>query len=109
MDAAKTVNVTFGIDAAPNIFGAPLTATIPAGTPYTLTLTALDSDDVPAARVMTVTTSLPAGASFVDNHDGTATLSWTPTSAQAGDYAITFQVSDGTRSSTKTTTLTVTP
>ena len=57
MDAAKTVNVTFGIDAAPNIFGAPLTATIPAGTPYTLTLTALDSDDVPAARVMTVTSA----------------------------------------------------
>ena len=51
----------------------------------------------------------PTITGFVDNHDGTATLSWMPTSAQAGDYAITFQVSDGTRSSTKTTTLTVTP
>lgn len=40
-------------------------------------------------------TNLPTGATLVDNSNGTATFSWTPTYAQSGLYNITFIASDG--------------
>ena len=39
--------------------------------------------------------SLPAGASFVDNGNGTGTFSWTPNFQQAGVFSVTFVASDG--------------
>ncbi|MBK7141794.1 MAG: tandem-95 repeat protein [bacterium] len=46
--------------------------------------------------IPTLTTSaLPAGASFVNNGDGTGTFSWTPTFLQAGPYSVTFYATDG--------------
>lgn len=39
--------------------------------------------------------ALPANLSFVDNGDGTATLSGTPQAGTAGNYAITFTASNG--------------
>ncbi|MEW5797279.1 MAG: putative Ig domain-containing protein, partial [Candidatus Zixiibacteriota bacterium] len=41
------------------------------------------------------TTSLPSGAAFVDNGDGTGNFSWTPNFTQAGAYSVTFYASDG--------------
>jgi hypothetical protein len=38
--------------------------------------------------------SLPTGASFTDNGDGSATFSWTPALDQAGSYPLTFSVQD---------------
>jgi hypothetical protein len=37
---------------------------------------------------------LPEGASFIDNGDGTASFSWTPEPGQAGNYPVTFSVTD---------------
>ena len=37
---------------------------------------------------------LPAGASFVDNTDGTASFSWTPAVGEAGLVTVTFVVND---------------
>ena len=34
--------------------------------------------------------TLPAGVTFVDNGDGTGTLSGTPAAGTGGDYALTF-------------------
>ncbi|GEM_PF-3453554 len=39
-------------------------------------------------------TSLPSGAKLTENHDNTATFSWTPTYSQAGNYPVTFTVKD---------------
>ena len=38
---------------------------------------------------------LPAGVTFVDNHDGTATLSGTPASGTMGDYPLTLTAANG--------------
>lgn len=51
--------------------------------------------------------SLPAGATLVDQHNGIAVFAWTPQSAQAGKYPITFRASDGQLNATRTATLTV--
>ena len=44
---------------------------------------------------------LPSGASFQDQHDGTAVFDWTPEVGQAGTYAISYLASDGTLSSSR--------
>ncbi len=41
------------------------------------------------------TSTLPAGANFVDNTDTTGTFSWTPTFDQADNYPVTFYATDG--------------
>jgi hypothetical protein len=44
---------------------------------------------------LTLTTStLPSGASFIDNGNGTGSFSWTPDSTQQGTYNVTFRVTD---------------
>lgn len=51
----------------------------------------------------------PQGASFTDNHDGTAFFNWTPTPGQAGTYTLTFTATDGSLASTESVTITVNP
>ncbi|RKX25297.1 MAG: hypothetical protein DRP46_12170, partial [Candidatus Zixiibacteriota bacterium] len=41
------------------------------------------------------TTTLPTGATFTDNNDGTGIFDWTPDFTQAGAYNVTFYASDG--------------
>ena len=48
-----------------------------------------------------------SGASLVDNSNGTATITWTPTSKQLGDYEVVITASDGFESSQQTMSLTV--
>jgi len=50
---------------------------------------------------------LPDGATFVDNGDNTADFAWTPGYAQAGNYSVTFTVSDGVLSDSESITITV--
>ncbi len=70
----------------------PSTATI--GSAYTYTITV---EDVDAGDVLTITAPLlPAWLTFTDNGDGTATLTGTPATDDAGDNPVTLQVSDGT-------------
>src|SRR5207248_2131556 len=53
------------------------------------------------------TGTLPSGVTFVDNHNGTGTLSGTPASGTAGTHSITFTASNGVGTPT-TQTFTVT-
>jgi hypothetical protein len=56
-----------------------------------LTLTSRDPDgDKPSYEA----SNLPEGADWVDNEDGTALFTWTPTLDQAGTYTMTFTVTD---------------
>nr|MBN2277210.1 tandem-95 repeat protein [candidate division Zixibacteria bacterium] len=53
------------------------------------------------------TSTLPEGAGFTDNGDGTGTFNWTPTFEQSGDYPVTFYASDGELDDEETITITV--
>jgi len=58
---------------------------------FTLTATDVDGDSLTWTAQ-----NLPSGATFTDNHDGTATFTWTPGYDQAGTYSgILFIVDDG--------------
>jgi len=50
---------------------------------------------------------LPAGASFIDNGDGTGTFNWTPDYTQSGNYDITFTADDGIATDDEIVTVTV--
>jgi hypothetical protein len=62
----------------------------------------------PTASISDGGASLPAGVSFVDNGDGTATLSGTPADGNAGAYAVTITAANGTPpAATQNFTLTI--
>ncbi len=69
------------------------------GQPLNLTLSATG---VPGKTLTFSATGLPAGAALTG-----ASLSWTPSFTQAGSYPVTFTVSDGTSTDSKTVTITV--
>jgi hypothetical protein len=51
--------------------------------------------------------SLPAGATFVDQGDGTAIFDWTPAIGQKGVYEVLFTASDGELTTSQRATLTI--
>ena len=53
-------------------------------------VSATDIESVPSLY----TSSLPPGAGFIDNGDGTGELDWTPSYPQAGIYSVTFYAED---------------
>ncbi|MGH8016054.1 MAG: putative Ig domain-containing protein, partial [Candidatus Zixiibacteriota bacterium] len=62
----------------------------------------------PDGNIPALTTStLPTGATFSDNGNGTGTFNWTPTFAQSGVYNVTFRASDGTLVDTEVVQITV--
>ena len=62
----------------------------------------------PATTTLTKTGTLPAGVSFTDNGDGTATIAGTPNAGTGGVYTITITASNGVApDATQTFTLTV--
>ncbi|WP_428623320.1 putative Ig domain-containing protein [Sedimenticola sp.] len=52
---------------------------------------------------------LPAGVTFMDSGDGTATFNWTPAEGQAGSYTINFVASDGQLNASQAATIVVNP
>ena len=52
------------------------------------------STDAQTQPVVLTAAGLPSGASFTDHGNNTGTFDWTPTSAQAGTYVLTFQGTD---------------
>jgi len=56
----------------------------------TFGVSATDIESVPNL----MTSTLPSGAGFVDNGDGTGNFNWTPSFPQAGTYPITFYAAD---------------
>ena len=95
-----STTATFAANQAPAITSANNTA---------FTVGTVGSFTVTATGVPTPTLSesgtLPGGVTFVDNHNGTGTLSGTPTSA--GTYNITFSASNGQGTANQAFTLTV--
>ncbi len=55
-----------------------------------VTISATDAESTPTFSI----TGEPAGASFTDNLNGTATFSWTPAPSDAGIASVTFVASD---------------
>ena len=66
--------------------------TVDEGVLLSIPLSASDPDD--GDSLFFSMTNAPPGSSLVDNLDGTATFSWTPGFDQAGDYPVTFTVTD---------------
>jgi hypothetical protein len=67
------------------------TTTFTVGSPGTFTITAVGAP----TPTLTVTGALPSGVTFLDNGNGTGTLSGTPAGGTGGTYAITFTAANG--------------
>jgi uncharacterized repeat protein (TIGR01451 family) len=94
---------TITADQAPAFTGASGT-TFTTGTFGSFTVTATG---VPTPSITIPAGSLPSGVTFVDNHDGTATLAGTPAAGTNGTYQFTITASNGTVNATQAFTLTV--
>ena len=73
------------------------------GTPGTFTVTTTGFP----TPTLTETGTLPAGVTFVDNGNGTATLAGTPAAGTAGTYPLTITATNSVSSATQSFTLTV--
>ena len=87
-----TVEVSIEVDQPPAITSADH-ATFSAGTAGTFTVTT--ATGYPSAASLTETGALPAGISFTDNGDGTATIAGTPATDSSGSYSLRIQASNG--------------
>lgn len=89
--ATVDLTLTLGASTAPKITS-PNAVTFRIGQPSNFTVTTTGN---PTPSI-TETAFLPDGISFVDNHDGTATLSGTPAALDAtGHYNLIFTASNG--------------
>ncbi len=90
------------IDRAP-VFAATLVdVNSPVGVAISFTVTATDPDGDKVT--LAITGALPLGSSFAS---ATGVFTWSPTAAQTGPFPITFTASDGTLTTTKTITITI--
>jgi hypothetical protein len=87
-DATSTIHIV--VNEAPELTG-PTAARFVSGTFNSVGFAA---DGYPQAT-LTATGTLPPGVTFVDNHNGTATLSGTAVSGSEGTYNITVTASNG--------------
>jgi len=69
---------------------------------FTVSATDADGDTLTLSAA-----TLPNGASFTDNGDGTGYFSWTPNFNQAGSYTVLFSVTDGLLSDDENVVITV--
>jgi hypothetical protein len=60
------------------------------GVQLLVSVSATDAESIPSLT----TSTLPTGAIFTDNGDGTGTFDWTPDYTQAGTYNVTFYATD---------------
>ena len=87
----EPVAITVGSSNRPPVLGTIGNRTGEAGMPLTIDVSATDPDG--GALVLTAMT-LPSGAVFTDNRNGTGRLAWTPTASQLGNHNVTFRVTD---------------
>ncbi|HXY48305.1 MAG TPA: putative Ig domain-containing protein [Terriglobales bacterium] len=100
---SRTAHTTLTVGIAPAITSAS-SATFTVGTASLFTVTTTGS---PTAK-LTKTGALPKGVTFVDNGDGSASLSGTPAVGKGGTYTITITAKNGLGSNaTQSFTLTV--
>ncbi|MGH8015390.1 MAG: putative Ig domain-containing protein, partial [Candidatus Zixiibacteriota bacterium] len=67
----------------------------------------VSATDPDATIPILVTSTLPTGATFIDNGNGTGTFNWTPSFVQSGPYNIVFRATDGVAVDTEIVTITV--
>jgi hypothetical protein len=102
-----TQNFTLTVNEAPTISSANHT-TFQVGAAGTFMVTTGHS--YPTKPALSESGTLPTGVTFVDNGDGTATLSGTPDVGQDGTYTLTITAKNGvTPDGTQTFTLVVSP
>ena len=82
-------------------------AAVTAATEDTVYTYNISTSDVDGDSLTINATTLPAWLGLVDNGDGTATLSGTPTNAEVGDHGVVIEVSDGSLTDTQSFTITV--
>lgn len=100
-----TQSFTLTVDAPPAITSAN-NSTFTAGAAGSFTVTT--AAGFPTAIALSEAGALPAGVTFVDNGDGTATLAGTPAAGTGGTYALTITASNGVApDATQAFTLTV--
>ncbi|MCP5421404.1 MAG: cadherin domain-containing protein [Chromatiaceae bacterium] len=101
--SATTVTIN-RINDAPQFDSAAVTA-VNEDSAYSYNIVTSDPD---TGAVLTINaTTLPAWLTLIDNGDGTATLSGTPTNAEVGDHSVVLEVSDGSLTDTQGFTITV--
>jgi large repetitive protein len=83
-------NFTLAVTGSPG-FTSAATTTFTVGFAGTFTVTAIGAP----APALTVSGTLPAGVTFVDNGGGSGTLSGTPAAGTGGVYALTFTAANG--------------
>src|SRR5262249_21894564 len=81
---AATQRFTITVNQAPD-FASPADATCMVGVPGSFTITPVGFPQV----ALSTTGTFPSGVTFVDNHNGTATLSGTPATGTGGTYVVT--------------------
>jgi DNA-binding beta-propeller fold protein YncE len=102
-----TVKAPVGTTEQVPAFTSAATFTAAADAATSFTVTTAGSPTSYASNV-THTGALPAGVTFTNNGNGTATLSGTPTAAAAGSYPMTLTAKDSAGATTQAFTLTVT-
>ncbi|WP_308466516.1 beta strand repeat-containing protein [Rathayibacter soli] len=102
IDAAQTFALT--VTEAPTFTSAP-TATLTAGAAANVQITT--SHAYPALTGITLAGGLPAGVSYVDGLNGTATLTGTPSAASGGVYHLTLTTVGGVSTVQQQLTVTV--
>jgi flagellar hook assembly protein FlgD len=83
---------------------------IPEGERLAFSVEAVDPDGDPVSLEAQLARGEPLetiGAVFIDHGDGNGTSTWTPDFDQAGEYLVTFTVSDGEFEDSETITITV--
>ena len=101
-----TVKAAAGTTPVP-AFTSPAMATATAGSALNFTVTTVGSPTTTYTTNVTHSGALPAGVSFGNNGDGTASLSGTPTAASGGTYPITFTATNAGGTTTQSFVLTV--
>lgn len=101
-----TVKAAGKTDTVP-VFTSAATAAATAGTVFSFAITTAGSPTSYATNV-THSGTLPAGVSFTNNGNGTASLSGTPTAVAGGGYPITFTAKIPPGSATQSFVITVT-
>ena len=91
--ATQSFTLTVGSAGATPIFTSAPSATFTAGVAGTFSIT---TSATPGVTAITRTGALPAGVTFTDNGNGTATISGTPAAGTSGVYPLTFTATNGT-------------
>jgi hypothetical protein len=97
-----TQNFTLTVDQAPSILsGATTTFTVGRASSFTVSTSGYPTPSISDGGIT------PAGLTFVDNGNGTATLSGTPSTGSGGSYPFTITASNGLTPATQSFVLTI--